>query len=291
MKEVQLNSLLNSVFAHLEHLDSLSLKSGEGFGFLDSEFGKTELFKTYSKEELLPFLVQIPWEGGSLKVLWWFLKSQVDQEVLSKNKLGLLDLVPLAVYFDPYLFSENTNNRRSMIRLSGPLLYLLKGKPLRALLELDPREWEAFLRKKNSESLADALKESGVHDFKNVTLPLIYQELREFKWSLLLELYGKFAHYQRAFLKEQRSFRAFMNESYQAENLAFFEWANDFQVFLGRESMVFTAVEVEKIQGKWHYQVAKKAALSAEKTYFYEVLLSEKTSNPHLFPMKLVAVE
>lgn len=294
MKEVQLNSSINSIFSSLDHLDALSIarssNKAEGFGYLDGDLGKAGIFSRFSKEDLLPFLVQIPTPGGVLKVLWWLHKRHVDHDVLEDKKCGFLELIPVEVFFDFSSFSEHENNQRTMVRAVGSLLFLLKGKPLRALLELDPREWEAFLRQKNSESLEDFLKRHTNAE-KKLSLTEIHQELREFKWALLLELASKFLHYQKGFFQNRRQPFSFLADNYQTQNLAFSQWSDDLLSFFGPSLMVFSAVEAQKIAGQWCYQIAKRPGLSAENSLFYKAILGEKKMNSHVFPMKLVAVE
>lgn len=293
MKEVQLNSNIISIFSSLSHLDSLSLArcpKADGFGFHDSDLGKAGLLSRFSKDDLLPFLVQLPFSGGTLKVLWWLDKHQVDQGVLADKKNGFLDLLPVEVFFDLSFFDNQENNQRTMVRAVGSLLFLLKGKPLRALFELDPREWEAFLREKNSESLEDFLRKHG-HAEKKLSLTEIHQELREFKWALLLELAAKFLQYQNGIHQRGHQSFSFLVENYQAQNVAFSQWYNQLTSFFGPSFMVFTVVEVQKIEGQWCYYVAKRTGLSAESSLFLKAILGEKMMNSHVFPVKLVAVE
>lgn len=294
MNELQLSPNLNTIFKNLDFIDELSLKyspkcslnqlaTDEGFGFLDNEFGKTNIENRFSKEELLPFLAQIPWEGGSLKVLWWFLKSEVDGLLSPKTKLGFLDLTPVGVFYSAINFNEN-DNRRSMSRLCGPMLFLLNHKPLRALLELEPREWEVFLRQKNSESVIDSLNNKKLHGLENFTLNDFYQQLRVFKWSLLLELGSRFWVYSKASVELKA-------DSYEAINLDFAKWGRSFTHFIGHNHKLFELVEASIVEGEPQYQIMLKPQLPAESAIFVQAIISGKISNPHLFPMKLVAVE
>ncbi len=244
------------------------------------------------KEELLPIYVQLPGPGGNVKIVFWYEKKNIEESISSNGKQGFLDIVPRAVYFDFFSFPagkvDKNEDLKCACRLMGPLLYLLRQKPLRSIIDLDPREWEAFLRRKNSESLAEYLKKQDsfcANSSKNFELNNV---LREFKYTLLLEIMEKFYIYLKHFKNVNLGFS---NNNYQLQNEAFLSWAKDWSQILGNDSMVFTPVEAIKNEHGWEFLVKRNIGISTDKELFFQFIIENKLDNSLLIPINLVAVE
>lgn len=298
MNELEQNFEILSIFSHLEYLDSLphacSATGEMGFGFKSLDLGRQLMGQLVPSENLLAFYTQLPFEGASLKLVWWFDKDSIDNDVVKNAKNGVLDLVPLGVFFETYQYpgaNENERNIKAIERAIGSLLFLTRNKSVKSLLELDPREWEAFVRRKNSEPMVEFLQAQAAFNEKNLTQLELHKCLRGFKWQLLVELGARFCQYHDDLRGEQPFVQAFLSDNYERQNRTFFHWEHLLCAFFGESNMPFRVVEVQKIEARWQYLVVKKAGLSVEKDFFFQRMLSEKSINSHFIPINLVAVE
>jgi hypothetical protein len=230
----------------------------EGDSFLRSDLGRSELAQ-------MGLTVQLSlWGTGKYQMVFWFKPSDhlQDEQTLFSQK-------PEGIFYReiPQSTHELATGRGHFI-LSA-LLKLINNTNLNRLIQLDFREWDSFLREKNSEALVEDM--------------LLWKEIFfHLKIQIIHQLSMRFLSVKE--LSFQRQNPESLN--YQEKNLFLLEILSAFHQLFPHDQYPLTAVEATDSD----YQVKWKRKLNESEELIFEELLCKNFVTAALFPVKLVAV-
>lgn len=202
------------------------------------------------------------WGSGKYQILFWFDHLSVHQAPLFSQK-------PMGIFYRETSVSDPQGSNSRGHFLITAFLKLINNASLLRLIQLDFREWDSFLREKNSQPLVE-----NTELWKEIFMDL--------KTQIITQLA------QRYLSVKDLSFYRQNPESlnYQQKNLFLVDVVNAFQMLFPAENYPLEAVEATD-EG---YLVKWKRKLSESEELVFHQLLSKNSPNGALFPVKLVAV-
>ncbi len=189
-------------------------------------------------------------------IAFWF-ESKVDQLPLKGSSVSI--------------YYSTLDSERDLILES--FLYFLKRLGMNRFIDLEFREWEYFLRLKNSEPIV-------AHEEKK-SLEFLFEHLKsEIMGHLLKRMFE---------LSQMSLFEDFkVLQSYEEGNKKFFSLGKVINQTLNHPDLLFEAIEYK--EGVYYFKMislSKNTLLSA----YFESIMVKNYSFGTIFPLKLVAQE
>lgn len=202
------------------------------------------------------------WGSGKYQMVFWFDHLSVQQSPLFAQK-------PVGIFYrETSLPAPDGATTRGHFLVTA-FLKLINNASLLRLVQLDFREWDSFLREKNSLPLVENT-ELWKEIFMDVKTQIITQLAQRFLSVKDLSFYRQNPE----------------SLNYQQKNLFLIDVINAFQLLFPAENYPLEAVEASD-EG---YLVKWKRKLSESEELVFHQLLSKNSPNGALFPVKLVAV-